>query len=52
MVFATAVGTAVFGILIDYGYTINSIAVFSAIYIAIIVILLFFFRKKIEPTYI
>ena len=27
MVFATAFGTAVFGILIDYGYTINSIAV-------------------------
>ena len=52
MVFATAVGTALFGILIDLGYTINSIAVFSAIYIAIIVILLFFFRKKIEPTYI
>jgi MFS family permease len=52
MVFATAVGTAVFGTLIDYGYTINSIAVFSAIYIALIVILLFFFRKKIEPTYI
>ena len=51
MVFATAVGTAVFGILIDAGYTINSIAVFSAIYIAIIVILLFFFRNKIEPTY-
>ena len=52
MVFATAVGTAVFGTLIDYGYTINSIAVFSAIYIALIVISLFVFRKKIEPTYI
>ena len=52
MVFATATGTAVFGILIDKGYSINSIAIFSAIYIAIIVLLLFFFRKKIEPTYI
>ena len=52
MVFATATGTAVFGILIDAGYTINSIAIFSAIYIAIIVLLLFFFRKKIEPIYI
>jgi len=52
MVFATAIGTAVFGILIDGGYTINSIAVFSAIYIAIIVLLLFFFRKKIQPMYI
>jgi predicted MFS family arabinose efflux permease len=52
MVFATATGTAVFGILIDVGYTINSIAIFSAIYIAIIVLLLFFFRKKIQPIYI
>jgi predicted MFS family arabinose efflux permease len=52
MVFATAAGTAVFGVLIDAGYTINSIAAFSAIYIAIIVLLLFFFRNKIEPIYI
>ena len=52
MVFATATGTAIFGILIDAGNTINSIAIYSAIYIAIIVILLFFFRKKIEPIYI
>ena len=52
MVFATATGTAVFGILIDAGYTINLIAVFSAIYIATIVLLLFIFRKKIEPTYL
>jgi len=52
MVFATATGTAVFGILIDTGHTINSIAMFSSIYIALIVILLFFFRKKIEPIYI
>ena len=52
MVFATATGTAIFGVLIDAGYTINSIAIFSAIYIAIIVLLLFTFRKKIEPIYI
>ena len=52
MVFATAAGTAIFGILIDAGFTINSIAVFSAVYIAIIVLLLFIFRKKIVPTYI
>ncbi|MDC0855668.1 MFS transporter [Candidatus Pelagibacter sp.] len=52
MVFATAAGTAIFGILIDTGFTINSIAVFSAVYIAIIVLLLFIFRKKIVPTYI
>ena len=52
MVFATATGTAIFGILIDKGYSINSIAIFSSIYIAIIVLLLFVFRKKIEPIYI
>ena len=52
MVFATAAGTAIFGTLIDAGYTINSIAIFSAIYIAIIVILLILFRKKIKPIYI
>ena len=52
MVFATAAGTAIFGLLIDAGYSINSIAIFSSIYIAIIVLLLFFFRKKIEPVYI
>ena len=51
MVFATATGTAVFGILIDFGYTINLIAMFSAIYIVIVVLLLFLFRKKIEPIY-
>lgn len=52
MVFATATGTAVFGFLIDSGYSINSISIFSAIYIAIVVLLLFFFRKKIEPVYV
>jgi len=52
MVFATATGTAVFGILIDVGYSINSIAIFSSVYIGIIVLLLFFFRKKIQPIYI
>tara|TARA_Y100000741_G_scaffold296592_1_gene237352 strand:- start:399 stop:704 length:306 start_codon:yes stop_codon:yes gene_type:complete len=52
MVFATAAGTAIFGFLIDFGYSIDSIAIFSAIYISIIVLLLFFIRKKIEPIYI
>ncbi len=52
MVFATASGTAVFGLLIDLGYTINSIAIFSAIYIAIAVLLLYLIRKKVEPVYI
>ncbi len=52
MVFATAFGTAIFGTLIDAGYSINSIAVFSSIYIAISLLILFFFRKTLNPTYI
>ena len=52
MVFATATGTAVFGILIDLGFSINSIAIISSIYIAIVVSLLFVFRKKIKPVFI
>jgi len=52
MVFATATGAATFGILIDYDYTINFIALISASYIVFSLILLLFVRKKIEPTYI
>ena len=52
MVFATATGTAVFGFLIDSGYSINVISMFSAIYIAIVGLLLFFFKNKIEPVYV
>ena len=52
MVFATAFGTAIFGTLIDAGYSINSIAMFSGIYIAISLLILFFFRKTLNPTYI
>ena len=52
MVFATAAGTAIFGFLIDSGYSINTIAKLSSIYIAIVVILLFFSRKKMEPIYV
>ena len=52
MVFATATGAATFGFLIDAGYTINSISLFSGSYIGISLILLFFIRKKIEPIYL
>ena len=52
MVFATATGAATFGILIDYGFTINFIALISGSYIAFSLILLLIVRKKIEPTYI
>jgi len=50
MVFATAFGTALFGVLIDYGFTIEKIAIVSGIYIILSIVLLFFIRKKLNPT--
>ncbi len=49
MVFATAFGTALFGILIDYGFTIEKIGIVSGIYIVLSIALLFFIRKKLNP---
>ena len=49
MVFATAFGTAVFGILIDAGFSIEQISLITATYISISMISLFFIRKKINP---
>ena len=50
MVFSTAFGTAVFGILIDNGYTIENIAFLGAVYIIVSLILLITFRKTLEPV--
>ena len=50
MVFATAFGTAFFGVLIDFGFSIEKIALISAIYIFISLIFLFFIKKKLIPT--
>ena len=50
MVFSTAFGTAVFGLLIDEGYTIENIALVGGTYIIVSLFLLFFFRKTLEPT--
>ena len=50
MVFSTAFGTAVFGLLIDNGFTIENIAFVGGTYIVISLILLIFFRKTIEPV--
>ena len=50
MVFATAFGTALFGFLIDRGFSIEQIAIISAIYISISLISLFFVRGKLNPT--
>ena len=49
MVFSTAFGTALFGILIDIGFSIEKIAIISALYIFISFILLFLVRKKLNP---
>ena len=49
MVFATAFGTALFGVLIDRGFSIEQIAIISSIYISISLISLFFIRNKLNP---
>ena len=50
MVFSTAFGTALFGFLIDRGYSIEDISFISATYIVFSLILLMVFRKKLEPV--
>jgi predicted MFS family arabinose efflux permease len=52
MVFSTAFGTALFGHLIDKGYSIEQIALVSFVYIFASIILLFFVRNKLNPKYI
>ena len=49
MVFSTAFGTAVFGLLIDNGFTIEKIAFISGLYVVISLILLITIRKTLEP---
>ena len=49
MVFSTAFGTALFGILIDQGFSIENIAFVSGAYIVSSLILLLIFRKELEP---
>ena len=52
MVFSTAFGTALFGLLIDREFSIEQIALVSFIYIFTSLILLFFVRNKLNPQYI
>tara|TARA_B100000029_G_scaffold458269_1_gene487565 strand:- start:1490 stop:2359 length:870 start_codon:yes stop_codon:yes gene_type:complete len=49
MVFSTAFGTALFGILIDIGFSIEEISIVSGIYITISLSALFFIRNKLNP---
>ncbi len=50
MVFSTAFGTAIFGLLIDKGFSIESIAFVSGTYIVVVLLLLILFKKKLEPV--
>ena len=52
MVFATAFGTALFGILIDFGFSIEQIAVVSGVYILSSIILLYLVKNKLNPQYL
>ena len=49
MVFSTAFGTALFGFLIDKGFSIEQIATISGIYISTALVFLFFIRNKLNP---
>ena len=50
MVFSTAFGTAVFGLLIDKGFSIEEISIISAMYIFLALVALFFVRNKLNPN--
>ena len=52
MVFSTAFGTALFGLLIDIGFTIEQIAVVSGTYIFVSIILLYLVKNKLKPHYL
>tara|TARA_B100001027_G_scaffold3245_1_gene2130 strand:- start:21 stop:551 length:531 start_codon:yes stop_codon:yes gene_type:complete len=49
MVFSTAFGTAVFGLLIDKGFSIEEISIISVTYIFLALIALIFVRNKLNP---
>ena len=49
MVFSTAFGTAVFGLLIDMGFSIEEISIISVVYIFLALIALIFVRNKLNP---
>ena len=50
MVFSTAFGTALFGILIDQGFSVENIAFISGTYIVVSLVFLLIFRKNLEPV--
>ncbi len=50
MVFSTAFGTALFGLMIDFDFSIEQIAMISGGYILISLTLLFLIKNKLNPT--
>ncbi|WP_415312919.1 MFS transporter [Candidatus Pelagibacter sp. Uisw_106] len=52
MVFSTAFGTALFGILIDNSFSIEQIALVSGSYVLIAISLLFLVKNKLNPQYL
>jgi predicted MFS family arabinose efflux permease len=51
MVFATAFGTALFGVLIDKGLSIENISIISGTYIFLSIVILFIIKDKLNPKY-
>ena len=49
MVFSTAFGTAIFGIFIDLGLSLEAISLISGIYIVLVFFMLLLIRDKINP---
>ena len=50
MVFSTALATVIFGSLIDYGYSIEQIAILCSVYVLISTALVLIFKKSYEPS--
>ncbi len=50
MVFSTAFGTAVFGLLIDRGFSIEEISIISGTYVFLALVALVFVRNRLNPT--
>jgi len=50
MVFSTAFGTALFGLLIDSGFTIEYIAIVSILYVSFSLLVLLTIKRSIEPV--
>ena len=49
MVFSTALATAIFGSLIDLGYSIENIAVLCSLYTVISILLVLIYKKNYKP---